>query len=155
MKNSITLLVLVSVVLFSCKKKEKEPTTDELKSDIPQVEQSATQECYEYVQGKDTIQANFLVQNNAISGDLYYKLYEKDKNTGKITGTINGDTLLADYTFMSEGIKSVRQVVFLRKNKSLIEGSGESEEKEGKTVFKETKKLNFTSNIILNEIPCK
>jgi hypothetical protein len=142
-------------VLFSCKKEEKQPTTDEMKSEVPQVEQPATEECYEYVQGKDTIQAKLLVQNNTVSGDLFYKLFEKDKNSGKVVGTISGDTLLADYTFMSEGTESTRQVVFLRKNKTLIEGYGESIEKEGKTVFKETKKLNFTSGISLNEIPCK
>jgi hypothetical protein len=155
MKNRIILLALVSVVFFSCKKEEKQQSTDEMKSEVPQVGQPATEECYEYVQGKDTIQAKFLVQNMTVSGDLNYKLFEKDKNSGKITGTISGDTLLADYTFMSEGKESVRQVAFLRKNKTLMEGYGESEEKEGKTVFKETKKLNFASSIILNEIPCK
>ncbi len=155
MKNKILILALVSGIFFSCKKKEEQLSTDELKSEIPQEEPAFTKECYEYVQGKDTIQANLLVQSENVSGDLIYKLFEKDKNTGKITGTISGDTLLADYTFMSEGTESVRQVVFLRKNKTLLEGYGESEEKDGKMVFKSMKDLNFTSSLQLLEVPCK
>ena len=155
MKNKIILLALISATIFSCKKKEEQLSTDELKATVPQEEAASTEECYEYVQGNDTIQANILVQSNIVSGDLIYKLYQKDKNTGKITGTINGDTLSADYTFMSEGKESVRQVVFLRKNKTLLEGYGESEEKDGKMVFKSMKGLNFTSSLQLLEVPCK
>ena len=56
---------------------------------------------------------------------------------------------------MSEGRESVRQVVFLRKNKTLLEGYWESEKKDGKTVFKSMKGLNFTSSLQLLEVPCK
>jgi hypothetical protein len=152
MNKRILALALVSVVFFSCKKTEETVVEDNPK---PEVQEVATKECYEYVQGNDTIQANLLVQSNDVSGELTYKLFEKDKNSGAIIGTIHGDTLIADYTFMSEGVSSVRQVAFLRKNKSLIEGFSESEEKEGKMVFKDLKKLNFSENMILNLIPCK
>ncbi|WP_395066383.1 hypothetical protein [Flavobacterium sp.] len=151
MKKKILVMVVFCSLFFSCKKAETKvdntPST--------QVQEVATKECYEYVQGKDTIQANLLVQSQTVSGDLIYKIFEKDKNSGTITGKIVGDTLIADYAFMSEGKKSIREVAFLRKNKSLIEGYGESEEKEGKMIFKDKKKLNFTANMVLNEIPCK
>lgn len=152
MKNRILVLALVSVVFFSCKKAEETVVEDNPK---PEVQEVATKECYEYVQGNDTIQASLLVQSGTVNGDLTYKLFEKDKNIGTIEGIINGDTLVADYTFMAEGATSIRQVAFLRKNKSLIEGFGESEEKEGKMVFKDLKKLNFSENMVLNEILCK
>ncbi|MES2746864.1 MAG: hypothetical protein V4648_00705 [Bacteroidota bacterium] len=152
MRNRILVMMSVSLVFFSCKKAEETVVEDNPK---PQVQETATQECYEYVQGNDTIQASLLVQSNTVSGDLTYKLFEKDKNSGTIAGTLKGDTLVADYTFQSEGTTSVRQVAFLRKNKSLIEGYGESEEKESKMVFKTNAKLNFSENMILNEIPCK
>lgn len=155
MKNKILVLALVSGIFFSCKKKEEQLSTDELKADVPQEQAAALKECYEYTQKKDTIQANILVQGNNVSGDLIYSLFEKDKNTGTITGTINGDTLVADYKFVSEGKESVRQVVFLRKNKTLLEGYGESEEKDGEMVFKSMKDLNFTSSLQLLEVPCK
>lgn len=154
MKNKLLWLALVSATFFSCKKKEEQLSTDELKSEMPQGAVPSTKECYEYVQGKDTIQANLLVQSDNVSGALTYKLFEKDKNSGKIAGTIAGDTLLAEYTFMSEGKESMRQVVFLRKNRMLLEGFGESEEKDGKMIFKSMKNLNFTSSLQLLEVPC-
>lgn len=152
MKNIILVLVLVSAVFFSCKKAEEQIVE---KNSKPQVQEILTKECYEYVQENDTIQASLLIESNNVRGDLVYKLFEKDKNSGTIVGTIQGDTLIADYTFMSEGTTSIRQVAFLRKNKSLIEGFGESEEKDGKMVFKDKSKLNFSENMILNLIPCK
>lgn len=152
MTNRILVLLLLCMLFFSCKKEQKPVVKDDLKPEILDV---ATSECYEYIQGKDTIQANLQVQSPKVTGDLVYKIFEKDSNKGSIEGTIIGDTLKADYTFLSEGQKSIRQVVFLRKNKSLIEGYGDVEEKAGKMVFKEKKKLNFTGNVVLNEIPCK
>ena len=155
MKNKIILLVVVSFTFLACKKEEKQETTDEMKSEMPQEATAASTECYEFVKGKDTISGTFLIQDNTVTGDLKYNLFQKDKNAGTITGTIIGDTLLADYSFISEGITSVRQIVFLRKNKTLTEGFGEIEEKENKMVLKDLKKVNFTSGIVLNEIPCK
>jgi hypothetical protein len=152
MKNMILVGVGVCAVIFSCKKSENIITEDNPK---PQVQEVATAECYEYVQGNDTIQATLMIQSGTVSGDLTYKLFEKDTNNGTLLGKMNGDTLIADYTFASEGTTSVRQVAFIRKNKSLIEGYGESEEKEGKMVFKDVKKLNFSDNMVLNEIPCE
>lgn len=151
MKNNVLVLVVFSSLFFSCKKIE--PKVEN--TPIPLEIEAVTKECYEYIQGKDTIQANLLVQSKAVTGDLIYKIFEKDKNVGTIIGTISGDTLIANYTFISEGQKSEREVAFLRKNKSLIEGYGESEMKDNKMIFKEKQKLNFTGNIVLNEIPCK
>nr|GFC68635.1 hypothetical protein [Tanacetum cinerariifolium] len=37
---------------------------------------------------------------------------------------MHGDTLVADYTFQSEGTTSIRQVVFLRRDIGFIEGFG-------------------------------
>lgn len=153
MKNKILALALVGVVFFSCKKEEEKGIPDS--SLPPKIESAISEECYEYVQGNDTIQVSLLVDSGTVKGDLIYKLFEKDKNSGTIVGTVKGDTLIADYTFKSEGTTSVRQVAFLRKNKSLIEGFGESEEKESKMVFKDLKKLSFSENMILNLIPCK
>ena len=67
MKNKILALALVSVVFFSCKKTEETVVEDNSK---PEVEEVATKECYEYVQGNDTIQANLLVQSNDVSGEF-------------------------------------------------------------------------------------
>jgi hypothetical protein len=51
---------------------------------------------------------------------------------------------------MSEGISSVRQVVFLKKGNTYIEGYGDVvEEASGKVVFKDRKQLQFDGKSIL------
>lgn len=153
MKNRIIILSLVSSAFFSCKKVDVSVTKKVTEEKEISINNSLT-ECYEYIKNKDTIKAQIVINDTIVSGDLNYKLFQKDKNTGKIAGTLSGDTIFADYTFMSEGIESVRQVAFLRKNKTLVEGYGESKEIKGKSVFQDTKKLNFTSSLVLTEVTC-
>lgn len=116
---------------------------------------SATTKCYAYYKNRDTVELSIGARGQQISGTLKYQLFEKDRNNGTITGEIKGDTLLANYTFNSEGMESQRQVAFLRKGDQLVEGYAEVEEKDGKTVFKDTKNLKFGSGIVLDVVACK
>ncbi len=85
-----------------------------------------------------------LIRNgNLVTGELVYDYFEKDKNTGTIKGEMKGDTLFAEYIFMSEGINSVREVAFLQKGDDLIEGYGDVEEQTAKIVFKNKAALNL------------
>ena len=68
---------------------------------------------------------------------------------------MRGDTLVADYTFNSEGIESVRQVAFLKKGDQLLEGYGDVEQKDNKTVFKNISTLSFGQSTIFNKTDCK
>jgi hypothetical protein len=151
MRNKILLSTVILSVLFSCKKAE-EPVVEN--NPKPEVQEVAKQECYEYAKNKDTIQLQLSIDDTSVSGKMTYKLFEKDKNEGVIEGTMSGDTLFADYKFMSEGVESFRQVAFLKKNGTFTEGYGEVTEIDGKIVFKDKKTLTF-STMVLNEIPCK
>ena len=91
---------------------------------------------------------------NVVTGKLSYKFYEKDSNIGEFKGQLKGDTLLADYKFMSEGQVSTRQVIFLIKNNVAKEGYGDMEEKNGKMVFKNRKSISFATGLILNKVEC-
>ena len=91
---------------------------------------------------------------NVVTGKLSYKFYEKDSNKGEIVGKLNGDTLLADYKFMSEGQLSTRQVVFLIKNNVAKEGYGKMEEKNGMIVFKDMRGVSFETGLALNKVEC-
>lgn len=145
-KIRVLILALVSV-LVSCKKQKGTDVTPE-KNDI---EEPISQQFYSSNIKKDTILMNLTIKGNQIlSGKLIYNFYEKDKNEGTLIGELKGDTLLADYTFMSEGISSVRQVVFLKKGNTYIEGYGDVvEEASGKVVFKDRKQLKFDGKSIL------
>ncbi len=85
---------------------------------------------------------------------LTHNFYEKDKNTGTIQGELKGDTLIADYSFVSEGVSSVREVVFLKKGSELVEGYGDADQVDNKLVFKNRSTLNF-SGITLKPTACE
>lgn len=110
--------------------------------------------CYLDTSNKDSIFLHINILNNIVTGDLKYKIYGKDANAGTIEGEMKNDTLIADYRFMSEGKQSVRQVAFLKKDNSFVEGFGAVEEKNDKTIFKNTSSLKFTG-FVLKEVDCK
>ncbi len=110
--------------------------------------------CFRSVSGKDTVELKVETFPNVITGTLSYRYHEKDANTGDIEGIRMGDTLLADYTFVSEGVKSTRQVIFLLKSNSAIEGYGEMMEEDGKMMFKSLSNIDFTKSTPLQIVSC-
>ncbi|WP_051189716.1 hypothetical protein [Daejeonella oryzae] len=147
MKPLFLILTGLTVTLNACNSttvKYAEENADSIKSSI----------CYSYDNKKDLINIQMNDSAGFVIGNLNYNIYEKDKNTGIIKGKMRGDTLIADYTFMSEGTESVRQVAFLKKGTDLLEGFTEVEEKNGQMVFKEIDSLKFGA-IILKPAACK
>ncbi len=68
---------------------------------------------------------------------------------------MKGDTLFAEYKFMSEGTESIREVAFLKKENDFVKGYGDSEEKNGKMIIKNKSGLNFNNNLILKKGACE
>jgi hypothetical protein len=110
--------------------------------------------CYSSSGGNNTVYLKLEKFPNVVTGKLLYQLAEKDSNTGDIDGILKGDTLIADYKFLSEGIQSVRQVIFLIKDDVAREGYGEMEEQNGKMIFKNFKQIDFTKSPALKKITC-
>ncbi len=156
MKKEIILGVVFMTFFISCK---KEMATEEppVASEKIVVKESEFQECYLAILKKDTISLTLKIKNGELSsGNLSYNFYEKDKSEGTLVGELKGDTLYADYTFMSEGTSSVREVVFLKKDDSYIEGFGDVvDDNKGKVTFKDKKKLQFDGSIVLSKVDCK
>ncbi|MFY0483550.1 hypothetical protein ACI6PS_13210 [Flavobacterium sp. PLA-1-15] len=157
MKKSVLAMAVALTIMVSCKKEEaKEEVVIPTVQDEMPVEEVAVKECYSAIIKNDTISLSITVKDSSLEqGELHYHFFEKDKNHGTLAGTFKGDTLFADYTFMSEGKESVREVVFLKKGNIFIEGYGDVEEKDNKTVFKDKKKLFFDSKIVLSKTDCK
>ena len=126
----------------------------ESKENIPSTNASPLV-CYRYIDKADTIILKTIYVNGFVTGTLVYNLYQKDKYSGTIQGQMKGELLIADFSFFSEGVKSVRQVAFKKKGKNFIEGYGETEDKNGKTTFKNIDSLNFTHSIVLREVDCE
>jgi hypothetical protein len=110
--------------------------------------------CYAYIKNGSTIFLEIFSSEEVISGNLTYHLSGKDKNIGTIDGRQNGDTLIADYTFISEGIESVRQVAFLVNDSVLLEGFGEVTTEGNRSKFKELNSLSFSSAMPLSKSTC-
>lgn len=154
-KIIVSGLVLMSV-LVSCKKEKEAEIKPDASEEIV-VDEPVSDECYRGTIKKDTILMNLTIKGNEVTkGKLSYKFYEKDKNEGTIVGELKGDTLIVDYTFMSEGISSVRQVAFLKKGNTYVEGYGDVvDDNKGKVTFKDTKQLKFDEKTVLSKVDCK
>lgn len=152
----IKFLVLGLVIsLAACNKKEDTKVVTEPEMEQPEIT-APGKECYEYTNGKDTIQLSMAITNgNNVAGDLKYAWFEKDSNTGMFSGMFKGDTLYADYTFQSEGVTSIREIVLLRKGDTLLQGYGDITEQGNKQAFKDKKSLKFDDKMVLKKVVCK
>ncbi|MEO5674801.1 MAG: hypothetical protein ABIQ74_09150 [Chitinophagales bacterium] len=108
-----------------------------------------------YTPNNDSVFLHINISNTIVTGEMIYNLFEKDKSTGTPSGIARGDTIIAEYKFLSEGKESISEVAFLKTADNLIEGFGEVEERRNKMVFNNIGELNFNGSMILVNIPCK
>ena len=149
MKN--TSIIALSLAIFaSCTTEKKQDSTTQTEVKINQPET-----CYQHSKDSSTIKLNITINDNIATGDLIFDYYQKDRSAGKFKGELKSDTLFADYTFVSEGIESVREVVFIKTDNGWVEGYGEIDDKDGKVMFKDRSKISFDNNVILKETACQ
>lgn len=150
--RSIILFTAMSFLFFSCNKKqvksEENISTETQKIMIPK------SNCFASLSDKDSVWLKVEVFPNVSTGILKYQLSGKDKNTGTLEGTFEGNKLFANYTFNSEGVESVREVAFIINDDSAIEGFGEMEEVNGKMIFKDKSKIDFSKGIKFVKVDC-
>jgi hypothetical protein len=162
MKLSFLISAVFVITLVSCTSENKSSTGDSTEVIALDTTFTATtpkensSDCYIYIKNRDTASLKLNITGEELTGELNYKLFEKDSNTGKIAGEIKGDTIIAEYTFDSEGIRSVREVVFVRKDDgNIYEGTGDVVEKDGKMVFKDRSALKFSPTMVFSKTECK
>lgn len=153
MKNILAIATLV--ILTSCNKtKETDATIDTPKPDRKeQPAVTSNEECFRWISNKDTVDMRIVRTADNIRGTLRYMWFEKDKSNGTIVGVFKRDTLRADFKFQSEGMTSLREVVFVRKGDQLVQANGEMAEKNGKMVF--TGKLDLDNSISMTKMDCE
>lgn len=156
--KKILILGTVLLGLVSCKDKASEAEKSNLETTIDEGSALSTTElgtdCYIYEGNGSKITLQITSITDEVSGSLTYALLEKDTNTGTFNGTFDDAVLIADYTFMSEGLQSTREVVFLLKDGQLIEGYGEIEVDGPAAKFKDTAALTFSSTMPLSKTEC-
>src|SRR6478672_6051619 len=141
--------LLIICLVFSCNQQQNPPAPEK---NLPKINST---NCYRYITNKDTVILKTTDANGMVSGTLFYNLYQKDKNSGTIQGKMKGDLLIADYSFNSEGVTSVRQVAFKKTGNTFIEGYGESVEENGKMNFKNADSLDFSHSFRLVAYVCE
>ena len=148
MFKRLAIVCTIFIIIVSCNdnKKNTEPVIEH---------KTVPQECFQYISTTDTITLKLIHVGEAITGTLVYKLHEKDRNMGTIQGSMKGEWLIAQYTFMSEGVKSNRQVAFKKDGTSIVEGFGEVETKGDRVVFKNTDSLTLNNSFKLAQIACQ
>lgn len=131
--NKQILIICILATNIACNSTSTENTNADSAIDTSSIGEMKIQVpdmvCYSNINGKDTVYLKIEKFPNVVTGKLVYKLYEKDSNTGTIDGILKGDTLIADYTFMSEGQQSVRQVAFIITDSLATEGYSDMEKK--------------------------
>jgi len=150
MRRTILLFAILTGFFVACKPNKMQ----EQKAGKSETDATKAKTCYSYIKDKDTVTLSLVTAGTAVAGDLNYNFYEKDKNAGTISGIIKGDTIIADYSFQSEGSTSYRQVAFVRKGDQLLEGYGPTQESDGRRVFTNLAGLKF-GDITLSKTTCK
>ncbi len=152
MKSTPVFTLLLFLFVASCQPASNEQTEVKVEAPVPQA--TTGRLCFAYDHDDNLIGLTLMMTGNNFTGQLAYAYREKDRNAGTVAGYMSGDTLIADYTFSSEGRKSVREIIFLKRADTLVEGFGDVEERDGKMVFKNRSTLKFDGAMPLKAIPC-
>ena len=149
MKKKYSAIAIGAIFLISCN--NNAPKTSNTEQVVVEI---GTRQCYASTLNKDSALLVLNFKGNIVEGSMDYKINGKDKNKGSLNGEMKGDTIFADYKFLSEGVESVRQVAFLKMDSTLTEGYGDVEEKNGKTVFKNAAALDFSKGLKMQKVDC-
>ncbi|MEO5650913.1 MAG: hypothetical protein ABIR03_13455 [Ginsengibacter sp.] len=142
-------LVLISLLFFTaCNSQPNSSATAEVAKDsiknFKQINKPFLIDgCYISVLKKDTAFLKIDNANGQVMGNLVYNHFEKDDNTGTINGKIQDSLIIAYYTFQSEGMTSVREVVFKISGEKLIEVYGNIDMKGDTAHFKNIGQIKF------------
>ncbi len=82
--------------------------------------------CYVAHLAKDVYTLNVQTESSgSFTGSLAFQNFEKDSSNGTFNGQYQNGILLGEYNFSSEGMQSLRQVIFKRSGADFIEGFGD------------------------------
>jgi len=146
MKNNLKLIVIVLVVIiigiFVYYYKTKPASINE---ETPVITEDSIKGCYIARLAKDLYTMTILSQSGeSFEGKLSFKNFEKDSSSGTFNGTYKNGILLGDYSFNSEGMASVMQVIFKKLENGFVRGYGDTIQ-EG-TRFADINKIDYDSS---------
>lgn len=102
--------------------------------------------CFLRTEGKehqDSTSVELVVKGSKVSGIMNWLPWQKDSRKGTLNGEVKGDTVLATWTFMQEGVKDTLNLKFKLDSSQLLQkplklntktGRQQTDEKAGYTV---------------------
>jgi hypothetical protein len=111
--------------------------------------------CYVNHNDKNVYTLSILNQtNSAVSGTMEYNNFQFDSSSGNFNGTYSNNILLGDYSFTSEGMDSVRQLIFKRIGNDFIIGEGDYTNNGDKQVFSDISNITWNPIYTFISTPC-
>ena len=111
--------------------------------------------CYRYIQKRDTIKLKLTVKDTTVNGELAFDNYQIDGSSGTIQGIIRNNQVIVYYNFASEGMQSVREVVFLFRGKKLVQADTQDMSFRNDTaIYKDHQQINFDTSRIFSPVNC-
>ncbi len=118
-------------------------------------EGSEIEGCYAAITGKDVYTLDIQsVDEGRVTAFLSFKNFEKDSSSGSLVGTYANDILLGDYSFESEGMSSVRQVIFKKTPDGFIEGFGPVTYSGNRSAFADITDVSYEKGIMFKAGAC-
>lgn len=156
MKIWVLSLVVICVLLYSCKNSEETERFEEMQESIMNKDEYKPQKsCYQAIVGKDTATLFLTFVGMEVSGTLNYNHFEKDDNTGQLKGIREGDTIKLEYNFMSEGDTSLTDKYFLIKGEQLLEATGNMyQQYSWREVYANPLELKYGESFIYDKVDC-
>ena len=111
--------------------------------------------CYQMIKNKDSAFLLLDVKDKKVTGSLTYSIYEKDSNKGSIAGKVEDSLIKAWYTFQSEGVTSVREMVFKIEAGHLLEGMAQIAMQNDTAIFAKNAILTYAMDRPFDKISCK
>lgn len=153
-------VVIIALFLFSCQSGQNKNQNNESQQPSTQIQKSPEENiigCYVSVFGRDTsiLKITSTQGADSVKGTLLVNLYEKDKNEGTFVASVKDGMLSGWYNFQSEGMNSVRQILYKVQSDTLFEGYGPVNEKGDSVLFKEISGIKFLTGRPLVKGDCK
>lgn len=131
-KTKIKIAILIIIVVVASYYLYKNEKTDTIVG------------CYVAHLEKDVYTINIQSQQTTnVKGTLSYKNFQKDSSAGTFEGTFINNILLGDYSFTSEGMDSISQVVFKKDGDKFYQGFGPIQIVEERSVFVNPSEVEF------------
>jgi len=140
----IAIVIFLGILAFVFFKKE--PVVEDQNQNPPIVKVESIIGCYIAGTDKDLFTLNVETQmGENVGGKMSFKNFEKDSSSGTFTGTYKDGILLTNYSFRSEGMDSVMQVIFKKVGNDFVRGYGSADSQSG-TQFTDLTKITYDTS---------